>query len=169
MNEIIKNTIESAEAKAVSLTSIINDLNSQMEDLQDSIRTLTAERKEWEELVEKLAPGRTLGEPTKIREVTKHRVQWFNTDNLSDKYPAPVVVHGEGCNHIKVSQRDPYMKAGLETVSDVEEWESPEDFAGDYNADFHAEGGNEACWSIAFFPCTGMVERLTITTGYDKD
>ena len=61
MNEIIKNTIESAEAKAVSLTSMINDLNSQVEDLQDSIRTLTAERKEWEELVEKLAPGRTLG------------------------------------------------------------------------------------------------------------
>ena len=157
MNDTIKTIIESSQSKRVALDSMMDDVNNQIADLQATLDSYRQEYAELTEVIEKLGG------------VTKHRVQWFNTDNLIDKYPAPVVVHGEGCNHIKISQRDPAMRAGLETVSDVEEWESPEDFAGDYNADFYNEGGNEACWPIAFFPCTGMVERLTITTGYDKD
>lgn len=163
MNDTAKLIVDDIKKKIDILDTLIKDRQDDIAEATKDLNRHEKERAEYLDVIEKLG-GLTAEEAPK-----KHRVQWFNTDNLSGKYAAPVVVHGEGCNHIKVSQRDPYMKAGLETVSDVEEWESPEDFAGDYNSDFHAEGGNEACWPIAFFPCTGMVERLTITTGYDKD
>lgn len=159
MNDTIKTIIENSKTNRNAVSSMIDDVNSQIADLQATLDGYRREHAEWTEAIERLG-GTTDEKP-------KHRVQWFNTDNLSDEYAAPVVVHGEGCNHIKVSQRDPYMKAGFETVSDVEEWESADQFAKDYNADFYEEAGNEGAWPIAFFPCTGMVERLKITTGYN--
>ena len=156
MNETISRIVEDTQKKIDVLNNLITDTNSEIKSLRELLNRYESERVELEEVIARLTD-----------EKPKHRVQWFNTDNLTDKYAAPVVVHGEGCNHIKISQRDPIISSGLESVSDVEEWESVEQFAADYNADFHAEGGNEACWPIAFFPCTGMVERLTITTGYN--
>ena len=155
MNETISRIVEDTQKKIDVLNNLITDTNSEIKSLRELLNRYESERVELEEVIARLTD-----------EKPKHRVQWFNTDNLTDKYPAPVVVHGEGCNHIKISQRDPYMKAGFEKVSDVEEWESAEKFAQDYNADFYEEAGNEGAWPIAFFPCTGMVERLTITTGY---
>lgn len=160
MNNTIKTIIEDSRTKRNAVSSKMEEVKSQIADLQ---ATLDGYRNEHAELTEVIE---MLGATTNKEAATKHRIQWFNTDNLTDNYAAPVVVHGEGCNHIKISQRDPYMKAGFETVSDVEEWESAEKFAQDYNADFYEEAGNEGAWPIAFFPCTGMVERLTITTGY---
>ena len=156
MNETISRIVEDTQKKLDVLNNLIIDTTSEIKSLRELLNRYESERVELEEVIARLAD-----------EKPKHRVQWFNTDNLTDKYPAPVVVHGEGCNHIKISQRDPYMKAGFETVSGVEEWESAEKFAQDYNADFYEEAGNEGAWPIAFFPCTGMVERLTITTGYN--
>ena len=108
MNDTIKTIIENSRSKRVSLYSMIDDVNSQIADLQATLDGYRREYAELNEVIEKLGGS------------TKHKVQWFNTDNLTDEYPAPVVVHGEGCNHIEVSRRDPYMKAGFETVSDVE-------------------------------------------------
>lgn len=156
MNETISRIVEDTQNKLDAVNSLISDTTNEIESLRKLLNRYEAERTELEEVIARLTD-----------EKPKHRVQWFNTDNLTDNYAAPVVVHGEGCNHIKISQRDPYMKAGFEKVSDVEEWESAKQFAKDYNADFYAEAGNEGAWPIAFFPCTGMVERLTITTGYD--
>ena len=156
MNETISRIVEDTQNKLDAVNSLISDTTNEIESLRKRLNRYEAERTELEEVIARLTD-----------EKPKHRVQWFNTDNLTDNYAAPVVVHGEGCNHIKISQRDPHMKAGFETVSDVEEWESAKQFAKDYNADFYAEAGNEGAWPIAFFPCTGMVERLTITTGYD--
>ena len=156
MNETISRIVEDTQNKLDAVNSLISDTTNEIESLRKRLNRYEAERTELEEVIARLTD-----------EKPKHRVQWFNTDNLTDKYAAPVVVHGEGCNHIKISQRDPHMKAGFEKVSDVEEWESAKQFAKDYNADFYAEAGNEGAWPIAFFPCTGMVERLTITTGYD--
>ena len=155
MNETISRIVEDTQKKLDVLNNLIIDTTSEIKSLRELLNRYESERVELEEVIARL-----------IDEKPKHRVQWFNTDNLTDKYPAPVVVHGEGCNHIKISQRDPYMKAGFEKVSGVEEWESAEKFAQDYNADCYEEAGNEGAWPIAFFPCTGMVERLTITTGY---
>ena len=156
MNETISRIVEDTQNKLDAVNSLISDTTNEIESLRKRLNRYEAERTELEEVIARLTD-----------EKPKHRVQWFNTDNLTDNYTAPVVVHGEGCNHIKISQRDPHMKAGFEKVSDVEEWESAKQFAKDYNADFYAEAGNEGAWPIAFFPCTGMVERLTITTGYD--
>ena len=157
MNDTAKLIVDDIKKKIGILDSLIKDRQDDIAEATKDLNRHEKERAEYLDVIEKLGG------------VTKHRVQWFNTDNLTDKYAAPVVVHGEGCNHIKVSQKDPYMKAGMEKVSDVEEWESPEAFAKDYNADFYAEDGPSGCWAIAFFPCTDMVERLTITTGYDDD
>lgn len=161
MNNTIKTIIEDSRNKRNAVSSKMEEVKSQIADLQVALDGYRTEHAELTEVIE------MLGAKAKTEAAPKHRIQWFNTDNLTDKYPAPVVVHGEGCNHIKISQRDPYMKAGFEKVSDVEEWESAEQFAKDYNADFYTEDGPNGCWDIAFFPCTGMVERLTITTGYN--
>src|SRR5699024_12362236 len=109
MSDTIKTIIESSQRKTVALDSMMDYVNNPIPDLQATLDSYRQEYAELTEVTEKLGG------------VTKHRVQWFSTDNLIDKYPAPVVVHGEGFSHIKISQRDPAMRAGRETVSAEEE------------------------------------------------
>ena len=100
-------------------------------------------------------------------EPVKHSIRWINTDNLSTMLPYAVAVHGAECRDLAKLLNDPAVRAGLETISDPEYWASAKGFATDYNADFYDEAGAEGCHTIAFFPCTGMVEKTTVTTGYD--
>lgn len=99
---------------------------------------------------------------------TEHKVRWVNTDNLSGDYPASVVVHSAECQHLVKIAKEPEVLARMEEISDIEKWTSAEAFAKDYNADFYDEAGMNGCWSIAFYPCTGMVDTVTTMTGYDS-
>ena len=100
-------------------------------------------------------------------EPVKHSIRWINTDNLSKMVPYAVAVHGAECRDLDKLRKDPAVRAGLETISEPESWATAKGFATDYNADFYDEAGAEGCHTIAFFPCTGMVEKTTVTTGYD--
>lgn len=100
-------------------------------------------------------------------EPVKHSIRWVNTDNLSRMVPYSVAVHGAECRDLDKIRKDPAVRAGLETISEPESWVTAKGFATDYNADFYDEGGLDGCHTIAFFPCTGMVEKTTVTTGYD--
>lgn len=100
-------------------------------------------------------------------EPVKHSIRWVNTDNLSKMVPYSVAVHGAECRDLDKLRKDPAVRAGLETISEPESWATAKGFATDYNADFYDEDGLDGCHTIAFFPCTGMVEKTTVTTGYD--
>ena len=100
-------------------------------------------------------------------EPVKHSIRWVNTDNLSKMVPYSVAVHGAECRDLDKIRKDPAVRAGLETISEPESWVTAKGFATDYNADFYDEDGLDGCHTIAFFPCTGMVEKTTVTTGYD--
>ena len=100
-------------------------------------------------------------------EPVKHSIRWVNTDNLSKMVPYSVAVHGAECRDLDKIRKDPAVRAGLETISEPESWATAKGFATDYNADFYDEAGAEGCHTIAFFPCTGMVEKTTVTTGFD--
>ena len=100
-------------------------------------------------------------------EPVKHSIRWINTDNLSKMVPYAVAVHGAECRDLGKLRRDPAVRAGMTSISDPEYWASAKGFATDYNADFYDEAGAEGCHTIAFFPCTGMVEKTTVTTGFD--
>ena len=100
-------------------------------------------------------------------EPVKHSIRWVNTDNLSKMVPYAVAVHGAECRDLGKLRNDPAVRAGLETISEPESWVTAKGFATDYNADFYDEDGLDGCHTIAFFPCTGMVEKTTVTTGYD--
>lgn len=100
-------------------------------------------------------------------EPVKHSIRWVNTDNLSKMVPYSVAVHGAECRDLGKLRNDPAVRAGMTSISEPESWATAKGFATDYNADFYDEAGNEGCFTIAFFPCTGMVEKTTVTTGYD--
>ena len=100
-------------------------------------------------------------------EPVKRLIRWINTDNLSKMVPYAVAVHGAECRDLGKLRNDPAVRAGMTSISDPESWVTAKGFATDYNADFYDEAGNEGCHTIAFFPCTGMVEKTTVTTGYD--
>ena len=100
-------------------------------------------------------------------EPVKHSIRWVNTDNLSKMVPYSVAVHGAECRDLDKIRKDPAVRAGFETISEPESWVTAKGFATDYNADFYDEAGLDGCHTIAFFPCTGMVEKTTVTTGYD--
>ena len=100
-------------------------------------------------------------------EPVKHSIRWVNTDNLSKMVPYSVAVHGAECRDLDKIRKDPAVRAGFESISDPESWATAKGFATDYNADFYDEAGLDGCHTIAFFPCTGMVEKTTVTTGYD--
>lgn len=100
-------------------------------------------------------------------EPVKHSIRWIDTDNLSTMLPYAVAVHGAECRDLGKLRNDPAVRAGMASISDPESWVTAKGFATDYNADFYDEAGNEGCHTIAFFPCTGMVEKTTVTTGYD--
>lgn len=100
-------------------------------------------------------------------EPVKRLIRWINTDNLSKMVPYSVAVHGAECRDLDKLRKDPAVRAGLETISEPESWATAKGFATDYNADFYDEDGLDGCHTIAFFPCTGMVEKTTVTTGYD--
>lgn len=100
-------------------------------------------------------------------EPAKRLIRWINTENLSKMLPYSVAVHGAECRDLAKLRNDPAVRAGMTFISDPEYWASAKGFATDYNADFYDEAGAEGCHTIAFFPCTGMVEKTTVTTGYD--
>lgn len=158
MNDMNSIITADAQKRIEEFTAMAQDAESQIKHLED-VKVFAAQ---------KIAEyGKVLANLPDDGQTESYSVQWFNTDNLTGTDLAPVVVHGEGCNHIKKALKDPYMKAGLEKVSDVEQWESAEDFAKDYNAEFYAEDGQDGAWDIAFFPCTGMVEKVKVMTGYE--
>ena len=100
-------------------------------------------------------------------EPVKHSIRWVNTDNLSKMVPYGVAVHGAECRDLDKIRKDPAVRAGMTSISEPESWVTAKGFATDYNADFYDEDGLDGCHTIAFFPCTGMVEKTTVTTGYD--
>ena len=100
-------------------------------------------------------------------EPVKHSIRWVNTDNLAKMVPYGVAVHGAECRDLAKLRNDPAVRAGMASISDPEYWATAKGFATDYNADFYDEDGLDGCHTIAFFPCTGMVEKTTVTTGYD--
>lgn len=138
-----------AETRNVYLEQIIADAETEIEN-QNRIITWAREQ---------ISPA--------TDEPVKHSIRWINTDNLSTMLPYAVAVHGAECRDLAKLRNDPAVRAGLETISDPEYWASAKGFATDYNADFYDEAGAEGCHTIAFFPCTGMVEKTTVTTGYD--
>lgn len=135
-----------AETRNVYLEQIIADAETEIEN-QNRIITWAREQ---------ISP-----------EPVKHSIRWINTDNLSKMVPYAVAVHGAECRDLAKLRNDPAVRAGMASISDPEYWASAKGFATDYNADFYDEAGNEGCHTIAFFPCTGMVEKTTVTTGYD--
>lgn len=88
-------------------------------------------------------------------------VEVINTSNLNTGHD--VEVHGMNCTHVARYRRSPHFEPGwLDRVSD------PQEIFNDYNEDFYAEGGDEACWAITVFPCSGLVKRKTeVTTWKD--
>ena len=135
-----------AETRNVYLEQIIADAETEIEN-QNRIITWAREQ---------ISP-----------EPVKHSIRWVNTDNLSKMVPYGVAVHGAECRDLDKIRKDPAVRAGLETISEPESWVTAKGFATDYNADFYDEAGLDGCHTIAFFPCTGMVEKTTVTTGYD--
>lgn len=135
-----------AETRNVYLEQIIADAETEIEN-QNRIITWAREQ---------ISP-----------EPVKHSIRWVNTDNLAKMVPYGVAVHGAECRDLDKIRKDPAVRAGMTSISDPEYWASAKGFATDYNADFYDEAGNEGCHTIAFFPCTGMVEKTTVTTGYD--
>lgn len=135
-----------AETRNVYLEQIIADAETEIEN-QNRIITWAREQ---------ISP-----------EPVKHSIRWVNTDNLSKMVPYSVAVHGAECRDLDKIRKDPAVRAGFETISEPESWVTAKGFATDYNADFYDEAGLDGCHTIAFFPCTGMVEKTTVTTGYD--
>lgn len=146
----------------ITLESWITATPEQRQDqLKEMIAQAEAAKAEQDRIIEWATSQLTETAPA------KHRIRWINTDNLNGEYPASVAVHGSECQHLAKIARDPAVLAQMAEISGIETWASAEDFAKDYNADFYDEAGLEGCWSIAFYPCTGMVESTTVTTGYD--
>lgn len=142
------------------------------QDAQERIEQLTAQANEAQAIVDwanrKIADYEDELMRATTGEETKHDIQWLTTDNLEAPRPTAVEVHGPTCQHLLAYYKDAGVKLGLTEISGTEQWATPEDFARDYNANFHEEDGEEGCWTIAFFPCTGMVTRTTTMTGYEK-
>lgn len=105
---------------------------------------------------------------SRAKEPIRHLIRWTNTDNLQGRYVAPVVVHGADCQDLGKIRKDPAVRAGLERISDPEGWVTAEGFATDYNADFFDEDGVDGCHPIAFYPCTGLVAKTAVMTGYEN-
>lgn len=108
--------------------------------------------------------GKVLRNANAKADESTYAVQWLNTDNLETIRPESVEMHRAGCAHLNVYKNLPGVRAGLTEISPVEYWASAQDFFDDYNADFYEEGGNDACWSVAVFPCTRMVSEVTAIT-----
>lgn len=90
-------------------------------------------------------------------------VHVLNTDNLHTGNS--VEVHSPGCQHMARYKRNPWFQPGFD-----EEFDSPQAVFNDYNADFYAEDGDDSCWPVMVFPCTGLVKRKTeVTTWKDLD
>lgn len=138
-----------AETRNVYLEQIIADAEREIEN-QNAIITWAREQ---------ISPA--------TDEPVKRLIRWINTDNLSKMVPYAVAVHGAECRDLGKLRNDPAVRAGMTSISDPEYWASAKGFATDYNADFYDEAGAEGCHTIAFFPCTGMVEKTTVTTGFD--
>lgn len=138
-----------AETRNVYLEQIIADAETEIEN-QNRIITWAREQ---------ISPA--------TDEPVKHSIRWINTDNLSKMVPYGVAVHGAECRDLDKLRNDPIVSSGLETISEPESWVTAKGFATDYNADFYDEAGLDGCHTIAFFPCTGMVEKTTVTTGFD--
>ena len=132
---LIEAQIASHESAAASTYTRIEDLKSQLADLEAQLVWHTAEAARHRET---LAPA-------------KKTVVWVNTNDGAE-------LHAPKCGHLNKFRRDP-----LTEISSPEEWSSPQEFFNDYNSDFYAEGGDEACWNVTAFACTGW-DKATITS-----
>ena len=157
MNETTNRIVGEAQSRIRQLADQIDDLRGEMEDMRKCLASYERERNELAEVIAKLDS----------KTQTLARIRWVNTDNLDGEYAAPVVVHGAECSHLSRIRQEPHVQVGMTEISNVEQWNSKESFARDYNSDFHAEGGIEGCWPIAFYPCTGFVNETTVMTGYE--
>ncbi len=84
------------------------------------------------------------------------RVYTLNTSNLGNN--TDVEVHSPTCQHVAKYRRNPFFEDGW-----TEEFETAQQVFNDYNADFHAEAeeGENNCWPIVFYPCSGLVTKTT--------
>lgn len=92
------------------------------------------------------------------------KIVFVNVDNIIPMAKEAVQVHGPGCGHLKKLARSPFFDAGS-----PEEWDSAQDFYNDYNADFYAEDGQDGCWDIAFYPCSGLVSKKTVINKMEEN
>ncbi|MGO2778227.1 hypothetical protein [Glutamicibacter arilaitensis] len=85
------------------------------------------------------------------------KVHVLNTDNL--KTGNSVEVHAPGCAHVARYKSNPWYEEGwIDEVADAQA------IFNEYNSDFYAESGDEGCWPITVFPCSGLVKRKTDIT-----
>ena len=134
LNSIIEAQVASHNAAAEELTAQIAELTVQLE----------WHKAEAARHSESLAPKATI--LTELQDIV-----WANTDD-------GVELHSPKCKDLAKHRKDPFTE-----VSKPEQWRSAQEFFNDYNADFYEEGGDDACWNVTAFSCTGW-KKETITT-----
>lgn len=82
------------------------------------------------------------------------KVHVLSTDNM--RTGNAVEAHSPNCQHLARYAKHPWFEPGFSG-----DFDSPQEIFNDYNADFYAEGGDESCWPIMVYPCTGLVDSGT--------
>lgn len=160
MNDTIARIIEDARRNAESADKEIADATEQIESATAWLKAAEQRKAEYLEVIEKLGGGEEV-KPMKLVETPiKHKVRWMNTDNLN--VGTSVEVHAPDCADFKKKARHPFAD-----TSGIEEWESAQKFAEDYNADVYEEDGLDGAWPITFHQCSGLVEKKTTLKGYE--
>ena len=137
LNSIIEAQVAAHNTAAAELTAQIAELQAQLD----------WHKAEAARHSESIAP-----KAVKLTELPpKMDIVWANTDD-------GVELHSPKCKDLRKHVMDP-----LTEVSKPEQWRSAQEFFNDYNADFYDEGGDDACWNVTAFSCTGW-KKETITT-----
>lgn len=146
--------------KEIEIQAINNSLRFHQEEIENLEKKIAYHQAKVKGLYESL--NEFLQEEQEAQEKKiSHPVVFVNTDNLNTTREEKVEVHGPNCRHLAKWKTHPLFEVGS-----PENWSDPQSFFNDYNGDFYHEGGNEACWSIAFFPCTKMVKETTVVSEY---
>ncbi|ASZ73378.1 hypothetical protein SEA_LUCKYBARNES_61 [Brevibacterium phage LuckyBarnes] len=133
------------EAQISLHTTAATELKAQIAELQAQLDWHTAEAARHQESI---TPAL---EVIKLVELApEKKIVWVNNEDGAE-------LHSPNCRDLAKYRKNPFTE-----ISSVEEWRSPEDFFSDYNSDFYAEGGNDACWNVTAFPCTGW-KKTTVT------
>lgn len=134
LNSIIESQVAAHNTAAAELTAQIAELQAQLD----------WHKAEAARHSESIAPKATI--LTELQDIV-----WANTDD-------GVELHSPTCKDLRKHVMDP-----LTEVSKPEQWRSAQEFFNDYNADFYEEGGDDACWNVTAFSCTGW-KKETVTT-----